>query len=220
MKKAYKYTKRRLPRHLNAGSIYFVTVMLKGAIPKSAIDKLKAEYQEKVRLLELTQPKDFKLRMAVLQQEHLKKYDQYLDQVLYGPTYLAKAEIAEIVKEQFHRFEGEFYDLLAYTIMPNHFHFLIDTSIQVVTQEVDPEYIQEDYTDLSEIMRRIKGASARYANLALDRKGNFWQHEFFDRIIRSEKGEQFCVNYILNNPVKAGLVEKWEDFPHTFIKTS
>lgn len=220
MKKAYKFTKRRLPRHLNAGSIYFVTVMLHGALPKAVIEKLKAEYEEKVYLLQLTQPKDLKLRMAILQQEHLKKYDQYLDQALYGPTYLAQAEIAEIVKEQFHRFEDEFYELLAYTIMPNHFHLLIDTSVQLETGEADPEFVQMGYKDLSDIMKRIKGASARYANQALNRSGTFWLHEFFDRIVRSEKGEQFCVNYILNNPVKARMVKRWEDFPHTYLKTS
>jgi len=194
--------------------------MLHGALPRSVLEKLKLTYYEKVLQLEQAQPEDFQLQLAIIQQEHLKKYDAYLDKVIYGPTFLKKTEIAEIVKEQLHRFDGSFYDLIAYTIMSNHVHLIIDTSIQLTTDEWEPEYVEDHYKDLSEIMKRIKGASARYANQALKRKGAFWLHEFFDRIVRTEKGLQYCANYILQNPVKAGVVEKWEEFPHTYLKTS
>ena len=59
---------------------------------------------------------------------------------------------------------------------------------------------------------------AVYANRALERSGKFWQKESFDHYVRDKKEFWRILNYILNNPVKAGLVEKWEDYPFTYLK--
>ena len=42
--------------------------------------------------------------------------------------------------------------------------------------------------------------------------------ESYDHLIRSEKELRNVVNYVINNPVKAGLTEQWEKWPHTFIR--
>jgi REP element-mobilizing transposase RayT len=42
-----------------------------------------------------------------------------------------------------------------------------------------------------------------------------WQKNFFDRILRSDDALSTQVWYIVNNPVRRGLVEKWEDYPYT-----
>ena len=47
----------------------------------------------------------------------------------------------------------------------------------------------------------------------LDRKGRFWQKEYFDRYIRNGRHFAKVVAYIENNPVKALLCEKAEDWP-------
>jgi REP element-mobilizing transposase RayT len=216
MKKAQKTTKRYLPHILSAGSVYFLTSSLDGSLPKFVLEKLKKEYHEKVNHLKRAKPNNYKLKINALEREYFKKFDEYLDKALYGPTYLADPEIANILKEQFHRFDGKYYHLVAYTIMSNHFHLLIDTSIQLEDLDVNLEYVPDDYVDLSKIVGRIKGASSRFANIALDRKGAFWLKEYFDRIVRNEKEEQYYVNYILQNPVKAGLVQKWDEYPYSF----
>jgi REP element-mobilizing transposase RayT len=41
-----------------------------------------------------------------------------------------------------------------------------------------------------------------------------WQEGFHDRIIRDHKEWQNKIRYILNNPVRAGLVSTFEDYPH------
>ncbi len=218
MKSAHKSTRRNLPHIQSAGATYFVTSSLFGALPVKVISALKKEFQQKLDEIKITKPKNADRRIAVLSSHYFKKYDTYLDKALNGPTYFDQPPIAEILKEQLHRFDGEFYDLLAYTIMPNHFHLLIDTHVQLKTEDLDMGQVPNTYADLSKIMFRIKGASARYCNVALNRKGRFWMEEYFDRIVRNEKDQLYYLNYILQNPVKAGLVKKWVDFPHTYLK--
>jgi putative transposase len=220
MKSAHKSTRRNLPHIQSAGATYFVTSSLFGALPVRVISELKEEYQRKLDEIKIIQPKNADWRIAVLTSHYFKKYDAYLDKALNGPTYFDQPQIAALLKEQFHRFDGEFYDLLAYTIMPNHFHILIDTSTQLEVEDLDMDQVPNNYADLSKIMFRIKGASARYCNLTLGRTGTFWMEEYFDRMVRNEKDQIYYQNYILQNPVKAGIVNKWVDFPHTFLKRS
>lgn len=151
----------------------------------------------------------------------LRKYepsDDLIHRIATGPTYLKKQEIANLVKEQLHRFDGVFYDLVAYSIMSNHVHILIDTSIQLEEDEITETRDQANHVPLETIMKRIKGPIAVKANKFLERKGKFWRRESYDRVIRDEKEFDNTLSYILNNPVKAGIVKSWEDYPHSFWK--
>ncbi len=142
-------------------------------------------------------------------------YEEWLHKSMDGAHYLQRPEVAAIVKEQLHRFDGEFYKLIAYSIMSNHVHVLFDTSIQV--KETDDWDCPWEYKQLEYIMERVKGASARYANLALGRSGTFWQRESFDHYVRNEREFYNIILYILNNPVKAGIVDNWFNFPNNFV---
>ena len=71
---------------------------------------------------------------------------------------------------------------------------------------------------MSAIMQSLKGRTARQVNLLLGRSGDFWQHENYDHVVRDEAERQRIVTYILNNPVKANLVEHWQDWPWTYSK--
>jgi putative transposase len=53
--------------------------------------------------------------------------------------------------------------------------------------------------------------------LLLGRAGAFWEHESFDRAIRSGKFEK-TLRYVLNNPVKAGIVSRWEDYRWNYCR--
>ena len=52
----------------------------------------------------------------------------------------------------------------------------------------------------------------------LGKEGRFWQHESYDHKVRNEISLRNINNYILRNPVKAGLVDDWNKWPHTFYK--
>ena len=76
------------------------------------------------------------------------------------------------------------------------------------------------YHSLSAIMQAIKGRSAYQVNPLLNRRGTFWQHENYDHVVRDEAKWRRIIMYVLNNPVKAGLVQQWQDWPWSYCKFS
>jgi len=67
-------------------------------------------------------------------------------------------------------------------------------------------------------MHSVKSYTANQANAVLRRQGSFWEHENFDRAIRDEEEWLRTIGYVLNNPVKAGLVGDWQDWPHSYCR--
>lgn len=65
---------------------------------------------------------------------------------------------------------------------------------------------------LSDIMKAIKGASARYVKQHLETSGPFWQEESFDHVVRNNESLAEKIEYIRQNPVRRGLVKRPEDY--------
>ncbi len=86
--------------------------------------------------------------------------------------------------------------------MPNHVHLLFTPL----------ERPDGTYFSLARIMHSLKRYTAREANKALRRTGQFWQHESYDHFVRDAAEHERIVRYILNNPVSAGLVNHWEEW--------
>ena len=59
----------------------------------------------------------------------------------------------------------------------------------------------------------LKSYTANAINKLLDRKGQFWQEEAFDRYIRDQRHFNNTITYIENNPVKARLCNSPEEWP-------
>jgi REP element-mobilizing transposase RayT len=120
-----------------------------------------------------------------------------LDTAATGPLWLNDPEIAGYVERALKQgAELRHYVLRAYVIMPNHVHVLLDPLV-----------------DLYRLTGGIKGVSARDANVRLGRTGKpFWQDESFDHWIRDAGQFTRTRSYIENNPVKARLCAKPEDW--------
>ena len=106
--------------------------------------------------------------------------------------------------------------------MSNHVHtifkpFLSENNLQVFKDIDGHPIFTSDYPGLSQIMHSVKGRSARECNLILSRSGSFWEHESFDHVIRPGKFNA-TMRYVLNNPVKAGLVKRWRDWPWNYCR--
>jgi putative transposase len=71
---------------------------------------------------------------------------------------------------------------------------------------------------LAEIMDAIKGASAHKINKALGRHGRAWQAESFDHVLRSSENLDAKIIYLLENPVRAGFVREWMEYPWIWRK--
>ena len=218
MKKIKIEYKNRLPHIAPIGTSFFVTFRLADSLPQSIIWALKKEMNEAITDLKKHKPKGYQAKILEQKKIFFGKYDHQLDHAPYGKCYLKQDKIAQIIKNKLHELDGDKYNLLAYTIMPNHVHILIDTSCQIIDQKgflLDDA--TEDFTQLHEIMRLIKGSTAYYANKLLGRTGAFWMKDSYDHYIRNDNDFNNTLKYILLNPVNAGLVEKWEDFPHTYV---
>lgn len=212
------FYKNRLPHLAPVGATFFVTFRLADSLPQTIVRAMRAAMENRKQALKQDK-KNYKKQLYEEYKRYYAKYDHQLDNKPYGECYLRQPEIARIVADKIHEFDGVYYDLHCYCIMPNHVHMLIDTMQQLVL----PDYtilneIPEDYVQLHKIMKRIKGSSARLANLALGRSGTFWQKDSYDHFVRNEQEWRNIVVYILNNPVKAGLVSDWESWPFTYLK--
>ena len=94
----------------------------------------------------------------------------YLDRG-HGECWLRQPEIATVVQSALWHFDGIRYQLLAWVVMPNHVHVLI----------------QVWQTPLARILQSWKGFIAREANKLLHRQGTFWEREYWDTFMRNEE---------------------------------
>ena len=109
-----------------------------------------------------------------------------------------------VIPPHFLHDHGVKYEFFFPVIMPDHVHLLIRP------QEQSPGV----WHDLRDTLGPMKGACARSINKVLATSGSVWQDESFDRIVSDQKEYEEKVQYMWNNPVNAGLVERAEDWPH------
>ena len=196
------YFRRNLPHLQLPGAIYFITSRLAGSLPKNMSLKLSTGSKHQIKQLQTIDNQTNRIKKpGKFYLEQFNEWDSYLDVSKTGPLYLRRKDIARLVADSLHYRDGNVFDLFAYCIMPNHFHLVIEP-LQVS---------DEQYYSLSKIMHSLKRYTARLANQILGHEGAFWQHENYDRVIRNETELENTINYVIQNPVKAGFVQEWEN---------
>ena len=70
---------------------------------------------------------------------------------------------------------------------------------------------------LVDILQCLKGATAHRLNKLLHHSGPVWEEESFDHVLRSDESLKEKCEYIRQNPVKAGLVRRPEDYPWFWV---
>lgn len=88
-------------------------------------------------------------------------------------------------------------DILAYSIMYNHTHMLVHT---------------EKIKELSDFMKKVNEKYAKYYNYMENRVGHVFRDRYMSEPITNKKYLINCLAYIHNNPVKANIVKKCEDY--------
>ncbi len=202
--------------------------------------KLREEYEDIVKRLEIIiDPSEKKKELENNRKRYFYKFDEFLNKHSYKPTWLKDERIAQIVATAIHVRENSDYELIAYSIMPNHVHMVVSlynndkkgrNSIPSESDEINHDKgmnnnrtevrftpVYKNYR-LTDILRRIKGSTAREANKILKRSGAFWQHESYDHVIKDGKELDKIVWYVLNNPVKAGYVDDWQKWKWNYCK--
>jgi len=125
----------------------------------------------------------------------LKQYkaDEYLDRSLKG-AYL-DGEVLQWLKSFLLSKDEVLYNLVAFSIMPNHLHLLF-----------------KQKEEIAKTIKNIKGASAFGINKILNKKGSLWEKGYFDKGIRDQAHFDTVYSYIANNAVKANLADAEERF--------
>jgi REP element-mobilizing transposase RayT len=178
------YSRGYLP-HYDAGSqAQFITWRLHDSVPARLIEGWRAELS--------IESEDRRKR------ELYRRVEEYLD-AGHGSCILRNPAIAVLVQDAILALHGSLLLLHEWIVMPNHVHVLV-TPLPGI--------------ELSTLVKRCKGSTAREANKFLGKGGRFWQPDYFDRLIRNEKHFEGTAHYIRRNAVKARLCSVESDWPY------
>jgi putative transposase len=204
-----------LPHWYVTGAVHFVTYRLAGTIPLAVHEKLRNEMLQRLR----QKPSDEKKRTdhrARMHKQFFAKYEDYLDGNR-SIDWLARPKVAAVIRANLYHHNNTKYHLLAYCVMPNHVHVLLQPIENGQAPQPAPtEDIGETVDSrgpLAAIMHSLKSYTANEANKILGRSGQFWQHESYDHWVRDDDELARIVDYIAYNPVKAALADR----PHQWF---
>ncbi len=183
------------------GLIQHITFHLADSLPESALDNLERSIAE--------------MADDEKKQQRRQRYQALLD-AAHGDCVLRKAGAAKVMEGALLHFDGERYRLLAWVIMPNHVHVLVEPL---------PGF------SVARIVQSWKSFTARKINLLMAdepedpecragarrsqgrRSPALWQRDYWDRFIRNERHLLTAIRYIEENPVVAGLAGAAEEWP-------
>lgn len=168
-KHKYRHDRGYLPHFDVPGLVQFITFRLADSLPRAVAAAVLAKAESP---------------------ERRQKFKKLLAAGL-GSCLLRRPEVAAIVVRALQHFDGDRYRLLAWCVMPNHVHVLVEL----------PEGSR-----LGDVVHSWKSFTAKQINRLCGTTGQLWQQDYFDRAMRDERQLRNVVRYIEQNPVKAGLV--------------
>ncbi len=197
-KQDVQIAERRLPHWSQAGVLCFVMWRTWDSIPKPVlqpwlddrrrflqrlgIDDAADDWRNRVQSLPPSTRAEFYRTFS-------ERWNDELD-TCHGTCVLRRPELAKIVANSLHHFEGDRYELTDLVVMPNHVHLL------VAFPSEDAMLVQ---------CESWKHFTATRINRELERKDRFWQQDGFDHLVRSTEGFEYLRRYIADNPQRARL---------------
>ena len=130
-------------------------------------------------------------------------------------------EEKDVVFESIKFHDGKKYILNACVVMNNHVHLIISPLVSgiemLVPSQATSTKARNAFYSLGQITHSIKSYSANRIQKMEGSKRRIWLDENYDRVIRDEKELLEKLQYILNNPVKAGLVENSKEYKWMYL---
>ncbi len=176
------YSRHYLPHFDQPGLVQAITFRLADSLPRALVTSRE--------------------RLGAALADNRAHMHALLDRSL-GSCALWDPRCAQLVEDALLYHDSERYRLLAWVVMPNHVHVLIETLPPV---------------SLHRIVATWKSYTARRINELLERSGPFWQSDYYDRYIRDEDHLARAVAYVHNNPVAAGLVARPVDWQWSSVR--
>ena len=206
------FSRGYLPHRDRTALTQHVTIHLADSLPASALDKIELS----IKTLPETKRKI----------ERRKKLEAWID-AGHGSCLLIKPDIASMIQETLLYFHRLRYYLYAWVVMPNHFHALFQPINGWTTAKIVASWKKFSARRIREYLKREQRLIEDYRSKDKDGRADqeirvpggrlrpepVWQPEFWDRYIRDEGHYWDTVEYIHNNPVKAGLARRPEDWP-------
>jgi REP element-mobilizing transposase RayT len=203
-----EHYQRNLPHFQPQNAMFAITFRLAFSLPIEIIQELEKEKKDYEQTIKKLKNKELEMYKTDFKRRYFEHFDSLIAQYDNMIRWLEKPEISKIVSHSLHYWDKKRYHLFAFCIMPNHVHLLI-------------EPIKKDeahFYSIAEILFSIKRYTAGECNKILNRKRQFWQHEHYDHAIRDDKDFQYQVAYMLENPVKAKLVDNWKEWEFSYLR--
>ena len=189
---------RFLPHWFQPGVAVFVTFRTADSLPAEVITRWEREIRDWLARSGHVVNQDERLPdwrvlppslQVAYRQESDRLWHWQLDSC-HGECVLRRRELAQIVLDSLLHFNGERYDLASCIIMPNHVHLVAQFHRPTTCRGQCESWLHW---------------TAREINRKLGRRGEFWQSEPFDHLVRSDEQFHYLQRYIAENGIRANL---------------
>ena len=196
-----RITAGHLPHWYQPGVTYFITFRTDDSLPVAVAETWYRRRDEWLQQHGIDPHANWtsalkrlpEIQQAQFHRTFSREFMELLDKG-HGACVLRRVDVAETVERTLLFDDGRRCRLLAWVIMPNHVHLLVEMW----------------QTPLNKLLHSWKTLTSKRANALLGRSGQLWQEDYRDRYMRDETHYRKTVRYIENNPVKAGLVQSPE----------
>ena len=142
-----------------------------------------------------------------------------------GTCILRIPEIAQAVVDSLYILNNKRYQLFHWVVMPNHVHVLLqlfpNTPMSIILNSWK-HFTSERFDEILLNFKNTKRFNTDYIDRIMNTfQGHYWMTDYWDVMIRNKRHFNLETNYIAQNPVNAGLVQRPEDYPwSSFYKQS
>ncbi len=215
------------------GGIFFVTLRLRDALPERFMQSLGLQYY--TQQVKLARHPDCVTLLQQTRKRLFTRFDDALD-LCQGPLYFREPALADIIFDEIHERHEIDYNLLAYTILPNHVHLLLQFNSAIVEPLPLEEFDCIQFPPLRKFVARLQVTTEKSIKHELLRRNEYvdpftfqkrdskgvvdpeeklWHERTFDFYVQNQTELEKIEWYILQNAQKAELIKYWQDWPYT-----
>jgi len=136
--------------------------------------------------------------------DYLGRYRYFVTICTYAQMQVFTVEghirIVSTILQEISKAEG--FLLWAYCFMPDHLHILVESLHE-----------ESDFRRFVKLFKQKSGYQWRRPS-----NQKLWQKDYFERVLRREETTEKVIGYILNNPVRRGLVSSPEEYPFSYLR--
>ena len=186
------FFRRNLPHWLVADKAYFVTLRLHGTLPRAVAEEMRREREQAQAGNTAGESMD------ALQRRHFLRIESLLDGLKCVGQGLCEPAVGSMMLGNLEWLRGRGWTIFAAVLMKTHAHLLMRNHSGRTGELIG---------DLD----AFKSFTGARANAITGGKGRYWARDDFDHWVRTPEAFDGFVQYVVQNPVEAGLAKSWRD---------